>query len=211
MSESIKQLTDSSNDELVRQVTELASQNEDVENVVRVRARQVGSSASIDLSVSMPDDRPAFAARAVEEQLTQQILRETVGVVDINVRATTAADQVVCPLLEANAMAMNNQTGGFIRPTIEEVEGCVRDEITRRHPEVTSVERVRVHFHGTMMVNVDVDIRIDPESSVEKASSLAEGLRQTLQRSSQINKASIYLDLNANVPAMVAEKSQMAQ
>lgn len=211
LSESIKQLTDSSNDELVRQVTELASQNEDVENVVRVRARQVGSSASIDLSVSMPDDRPAFAARAVEEQLTQQILRETVGVVDINVRATTAADQVVCPLLEAKAMTSNNQTGGIIRPTMEEVEGCVRDEITRRHPEVSSVERVRVHFHGTMMVNVDVDIRIDPESSVEKASSLAEGLRQTLQRSSQINKASIFLDLNANVPALVAEKSQMTQ
>ena len=211
LSESIKQLTDSSNDELVRQVTELASLNEDVENVVRVRARQVGSSASIDLSVSMPGDRPASAARAVEEQLKQQILRETVGVVDIDVRATTAADQVVCQQLEAKVMARRNQTDGAVGPTVEEVEGCVRDEIMRRHPEVSSVERVRVHFHGAIMVNVDVDIRIDPECSVEKATSLAEGLRQTLQRSSQINKASIYLDLNAHEPALVADKSEMAQ
>ena len=206
MGESIKQLTDGSNDELVRKVTELASKHEDVESVVRVRARQVGSSASVDLSVSMPDDRPAFVARQVEDQLKQQILRETTGVVDIDVRATTAADSVVCPLLAAKAMA-----NAADMPTVEEVEGCVRDEIMARHPEVDSVERVRVQFHDTMMVNVDVDILIDPESSVHQASTMAEGLRQTLERSSQINKASIYLDLNAKVAALASNTSRLAQ
>jgi len=206
LGESIKQLTDTSHDELARKVTALAAANEDVESVVRVRARQVGSTSTVDLAVAMPDDRPAFAARAVEEQLKQQILRETEGVVDIEVRAQTGTG-VICPLLEAKVN--NNQTAG-IPISAEEVEGCVRDEIINRHPEVNSVERVRVNYQDSRMVNVDVDIRIDPSSSIQQAGSLAEALRQTLESSSQINKASIFLDLNADVAASVSSKSQLA-
>jgi len=204
LGESIKQLTDTSHDELARKVTALAAANEDVESVVRVRARQVGSTSTVDLAVAMPDDRPAFAARAVEEQLKQQILRETEGVVDIEVRAQTGTG-VICPLLEAKVN--NNQTAGII--SAEEVEGCVRDEIINRHPEVNSVERVRVNYQDSRMVNVDVDIRIDPSSSIQQAGSLAEALRQTLESSSQINKASIFLDLNADVAAAVSGKNQL--
>jgi len=209
LGESIKQLTDSSNDELAQQVTALAERNNDVASVVRVRTRQVGSSSTVDLSVSMPDDRPAFAARAVEEKLKQQILRETDGVVDIDVRATTGTG-IICPLLEAkvNSLGNSNQTSvGDLLVSAEEVDSCVRDEIRRRHPDVCSVERVRVNYQDSLHVNVDVDIRIDPASSIQQAGEVAEGLRQTLESSNQINKASIFLDLNAATTDVSASSS----
>jgi len=209
LGESIKQLTDSSNDELAQQVTALAERNTDVASVVRVRTRQVGSSSTVDLSVSMPDDRPAFVARAVEEKLKQQILRETDGVVDIDVRATTGTG-IICPLLEAkvNSLGNSNQTSvGDLLVSAEEVDSCVRDEIRRRHPDVCSVERVRVNYQDSLHVNVDVDIRIDPASSIQQAGEVAEGLRQTLESSNQINKASIFLDLNAATTDVAASSS----
>ena len=189
-------------------MTALAEKNNDVESVVRVRARQMGSSSTVDLSVSIPDDRPAFAARAVEEQLKREILNETDGVVDIDVRAT-AGMGVICPLLEARINGQTNQTSAatgavdVLPVSAEEVDSCVRDEIRQRHPEVDSVERVRVHYQDSTRVNVDVDIRIDPTSSVQQAGIVADGLRQTLESSNQINTAHVYLDLN--------EKSEVAE
>ena len=89
LGESVKQLTDTSNEELVEKVTQLANENVDVEQVVRVRARHVGSASSVDVSVTMPEDRTASAAWAVEERLKQQIIQYVGdGVVDVDVRAT---------------------------------------------------------------------------------------------------------------------------
>jgi cation diffusion facilitator family transporter len=90
LGESVKQLTDTSNEELVQKVTKLANDNVDVDQVVRVRARQVGSVSTVDISVTMPEDRTASAARAVEERLKQQILQSTIdeNVIDVDVRAT---------------------------------------------------------------------------------------------------------------------------
>ena len=184
MGESIKQLTDTSNEELVQRVTALAMTNEDVESVVRVRARHVGSSSTVDVSVAMPEDRPASAARAVEQRLKQQILQQD-DVLDVDVRATSS--DVVCPLLQARN---ENPVSTY------EVESCVRDEILARHPEVTSVEGVTVHYQDAVLVNVDVNIRLDPATSIARAGSIANGIRETLECSNQIDKASIFLDLN---------------
>jgi divalent metal cation (Fe/Co/Zn/Cd) transporter len=201
MGESIKQLTDTSNEELVQKVTALALTNEDVESVVRVRARHVGSSSTVDVSVAMPEDRPASAARAVEQRLRQQILQQEEGVLDVDVRATTSLGNdgdVICPLLQARINENAVSTS--------EVESCVRDEIIARHPEVTSVEGVTVHYQDALLVNVDVNIRLDPGASIARAGSIATGIRGTLERSNQINKANIFLDLNE---ARV-EKNQLA-
>lgn len=192
MGESIKQLTDTSHDELVQKVTALAHQSADVESVVRVRARQIGSSATVDLSVSMPEDRSASAARAIEARLKQQILLEK-GVVDVEVRATSPG--VACPLLEATNASPASAA---------QVEANVRDEILEQHPEVKSVEGVTVHYEDTLKVNVDVDIRINPDTTIARAGSVAEGLRNTLESSSQINAASIFLDLNEGAKTRVA-------
>lgn len=194
LGESIKQLTDTSNKELVEKVTRIASQQEDVHEVTRVRARQVGSSAMIDVEVSMQDDLSSSAARAIEERLKAQLLEQN-GVMAAEVKAKSPG-VVVCPaLLEVT---------GFSPPTAAEVESCVRDEILENHPDVRTVEGVTVYYQDSVLINVDVDIRIDPNASLAKANTLAGEIRDSLEVSSQIHKANIFLDLNENVVTQVA-------
>jgi cation diffusion facilitator family transporter len=195
LGESVKQLTDTSNEELVRKVTELAKGNADVESVVRVRARQVGSASSVDVAVSIPEDRTASAARAVEERLKQQILQYAgEDVVDIDVRATAPPPSngtFNCSVLESS-----RQGGNSI--SVEEIESCVRDEVLRRHSDsVSSIQGVTVHFRDatTGVVDVDVDLRLDAVTIAE-AGMIARGIRRTLESSSQIDKARVYLELN---------------
>jgi divalent metal cation (Fe/Co/Zn/Cd) transporter len=187
MGESIKQLTDTSNQDLVDKVTAIVTNEQDVSAVNRVRARQVGSSSIIDVSVSMPEDLTSSAARAIEEQLKAKILRED-GVVQVDVRATSPG--VVCPLLEATNT----------RPTASQVEKRVRSEILLKHPEVTSVQGVTVHYQDTLLVNVDVDIQMDGDVTLLKAKSMAHDIRNSLESgNNQIHKANIFLDLNSSV------------
>jgi hypothetical protein len=80
------------------------------------------------------------------------------------------------------------------------VELCVRDEIMKRHgAEIEEVAGVTVHYVDTLLVNVDVDLRIGSFSTVWAANQIAGRVRDTLERSDQISKANIFLDLNANV------------
>jgi cation diffusion facilitator family transporter len=191
MGESIKQLTDTSNEELVERVTKLAANCDDVLSVNRVRARQVGSASTVDVSVSMPDDKSASAARAVEVRLKQQILQVD-GVLDVDVRATSPG--AFCPLLEASN---SNPV------TAAEVEDLVKLEVLSHHPEVESVEGVVVHYEDTVLVNVDVQIRLAMNISVAQANALALDVRKTLENSSQISRAKIFLDLNQDVLSIV--------
>ncbi len=185
MGESIKQLTDVSNDELVERITVLAANSEDVLKVNRVRARQVGSASTVDVSVSMQDDKSASAARAVELRLKQSIMQID-GVVDADVRATSPG--VFCPLLEAsNPLPMSTA----------EIESFVEHEILSSHPEVKSVEGVVVHYQDTVLVNVDVHIRlVDKDTTLAQASKVATSVRDTIECSSQISTAKIFLDVN---------------
>ena len=209
LGESVKQLTDTSNEELVQKVTQVANENVDVEEVVRVRARHVGSASSVDVSVTMPEDRTASAARAVEERLKQQILQHVGdGVVDVDVRATAPprlklngddVDTMVCTALESRA-TFNNPV------SVEEIESCVRDEILRRHSDaVSSVPVITVYYRDSILIDVDVHIRLVTPSGSDKtpgtvtvaqATNIGKEVRITLESSKQISKARIYLDLD---------------
>lgn len=193
LGESIKQLTDMSNDDelLVERITALAANSEDVLKVNRVRARQVGSASTVDVSVSMQNDKSASAARAVELRLKQSIMQID-GIVDADVRATSPG--VFCPLLEAsNPLPMSTA----------EIESFVEHEILSNHPEVKSVEGVVVHYQDTVLVNVDVHIRLaDKDTTLAQASKFATSVRDTIERSSQISTAKIFLDVNEDALSM---------
>jgi len=48
-----------------------------------------------------------------------------------------------------------------------------------------------------VLVRVDVNICVDPNSTVSEANALAVTLRENLEGSDDIDQANIYLDLNA--------------
>ena len=208
LGESVKQLTDTSNEELVQKVTKLANENVDGEQVVRVRARHVGSASSVDISVTMPEDRTASAARAVEERLKQHILQHVGdGVVDVDVRASAPSmsttklngddGTMVCLALESRAATLNNPI------SVEEIETCVREEVLRRHSDtIASIPVITVYYRDSTSIDVDVHIRLvvpnqaASDTTIMAASNIGKEVRMTLESSKQISKARIYLDLD---------------
>lgn len=191
MGESVKQLTDAITDEdLVRSVEARASDDADVRRVTRVRARQVGSSALVDVEVEVPPDLSASAMRAIEERIRVRIVSEVGGVHAVEIKAT-GADAVFCPLLTAI-----EDSDAEHRISATEVETAARG-ILSADPAVRSVRGVTVHYQDTVFVRVDANICVDPNFTVSEASSLAVKLRENLESSNEINQANIFLDLNA--------------
>jgi cation diffusion facilitator family transporter len=189
LGESVKQLTDTTNEELVRQIEKITIDCDDVTAVKRVRARQVGSTALVDVSLTTSEGMSASAIRAVEERLRARILEEQPGVLDAEVHA--AGPHVHCPLLAATEFKELDQQKSS--PT--RVEENAR-RVMLLHSGVRSVEAVTVHYIDTTQTSVDVTIRVDPDLSVATAHRLAQDVRTSLQQENSIDKASIFLDLN---------------
>ncbi len=205
MGESVKQLTDAMTDEeLVRNVEATASEDADVRRVARVRARQVGSSALVDVEVEVAPDLSASAMRAIEERIRVRIVSELNGIVDVDIKAMIA-DAVFCPLL---LTIEDSDVEHHISAT--EVEMAAR-EILGADPAVWSVEGVTVHYQDTVLVRVDANICVDPKLTVSEASSLAAKLREDLESSKDINQANIFLDLNAETQLEAIQENGVFQ
>lgn len=74
---------------------------------------------------------------------------------------------------------------------------------------VLAIESVTVNYRDTMLVDVDATIRVDPASTVATANMLAADLKILLEKEDDIDKASIYLDLNE--PAASIATAAVAQ
>ena len=196
MGESIKQLTDAVTDEdLVKNVEITSSEDPDVRNVTKVRARQVGSSALVDVDVDVPIDLSASAHRAIEERIRVRILKCVDGVMDVTVKVKEE-EVIFCPLLTA---VEDSDVEHHIAATeVEEQARCVLND----HPQVSSVQGVTVHYQDTVRTRVDANICIDPNSTVLEANELAITLRKNLEASKDIDQANIFLDLNVVAPIL---------
>ena len=207
LGESVKQLTDATtatDEELLDNVKLRASDDADVRRVTRVRARQVGSSALVDVAVDVPPELSASAMRAIEERIRVRIVAEVFGVLDVEVKAT-GEDVVFCPLLTA---IEDSDTEHHISAT--EVEFAAR-QILKDDPAVWFVRGVTVHYQDTVRVRVDANICVDPDISVAEAIVVAAKLKKNLEKSNEIDQASIYLDLNRETLLQVIEERGVFQ
>lgn len=198
MGESVKQLTDAVTDEeLVKNVEIVSSEDIDVRNVTRVRARQVGSSALVDVDIDVPIELSASAHRAIEERIRVRIIKEVDGVMDVTVKAKEE-EVIFCPLLTA---IEDSDVEHHISAT--EVEEEARS-VLGAHPGVKSVQGVTVHYQDTVLVRVDANICINENATVSQANDLASTLRNNLESSDDIDLANIFLDLNAAKPVVLS-------
>jgi cation diffusion facilitator family transporter len=183
LGESIKQLSDTNNEDLVETIDKMVRSSTNVLSVQRIRARQVGSQAFVDVKIETAEGLSTSAARTVEERIRRDILQLS-GVMDAEVHATPT--DVVCPLLFVSP------------PSVSEIEDSVRQKALL-HPGVDSVEGVTVHFGDTLRVMVDVNIRLEDSAntnSLVQAKEYAMSLKQRLEESNKIDEAHIFLDLN---------------
>ena len=191
MGESVKQLTDAVTDEeLVKNVEIVSSEDADVRNVTRVRARQVGSRALVDVDVDVPLELSASAHRAIEERIRVRVMSDVDGVMDVTVKATEEA-VVFCPLL--TAIEDSDEMHHISATEVEEEARALLDA----NSNVKSVKGVTVHYQDTVLVRVDANICVDDDITVSQANTLAATLRRNLESSDDIDQANIFLDLNA--------------
>jgi divalent metal cation (Fe/Co/Zn/Cd) transporter len=159
LGESIKQLSDTTNEDLVETIDKMVRTSEDVSDVQRIRARQVGSQAFVDVKIETAQGISTSAARTVEERIRRDILQLS-GVMDAEVRTKLSTDEdeddddlVLLPPQETP-------------PSASEIEKSVRKKALL-HPGVDSVEGVTVHFRDTLRVSVDVDIRLEDSAAIQ--------------------------------------------
>jgi cation diffusion facilitator family transporter len=186
LGESIKQLTDHKHVTLVENVETLAKQLGDDVEVERVSGRQLGSSAVVDVAIAIPGDLSESTSRMVEERLRANIIEETDEVVDAKVHSRSKE-------------GLSRESG---------IEHDVRTTILS-NPDVNSVEGVTVCYSDSMNASVDVVIRVDPDATVAAAGTLAVTLRDSVEKLTSIDQASIFLDLNTlqeSKPALPATK-----
>jgi len=76
--ESVKQLSDSADSNLQAEVVEILNEldDDDVIAITSVRARQMGSAASVDVTVEIPSVLSTTASSAVEERIRQRLIVE---------------------------------------------------------------------------------------------------------------------------------------
>lgn len=198
MAESVNQLTDTADRELVARVREhLLSEVENSDDIVeikRIRARWSGSGAIVDLAFTAKDSLSSSAIWAVEERLRSRIMEEEERVIDVEVHATARVGMVL--------EQFSNENGNVGH--LEGSRPCQIEKITRdlllRHEQVKSVEGCTVHYRNLPLANIDANIKLKHSEriTVSNAISLAVELRKSLENSDHICKANIFLDLNEN-------------
>jgi len=191
MGDAVKQLTDTTDKDLVERVKLMMSEvSEDVLEVKRIRARWMGSSAIVDLAITTPDSLSASAIKAVEERVRFKIMDGEPSIFDLDVHAVS--NTMINPSLTTKA-------SDLVGKSVHEVEDVTR-ELLLGHSEVKSVQSCTVHYQDMLLPNVDAHIKLmSPEwTTIASAASVASELRELLEGSDSINRANIYLDLNEN-------------
>jgi len=199
LGESIKQLTDTTNQRLVKKVRMMAEtysraqeSKYDLE-VKRVRARQVGSLALVDVDIGIPGALSSAVSNQISTKLRQKLMHDFAdSVLDIEVHATTQDDQSLAAngIRASSGDGVDGYTEGepatIIPPSPSDIEAQVRNVISLKKSDVINrIESVSVkydfldesgngdafnddagniHDGNEMMANVDVMISVvDPE------------------------------------------------
>jgi divalent metal cation (Fe/Co/Zn/Cd) transporter len=200
--ESIQQLSDSSNEELYGELKIMVEDyvehhDDDVLHTTSIRARQVGSSAFVDITVETPPELSTTATRAVEERLKRvvvQTLQDSGRLISATVHAKPL--MVVCPLLEQRRETDDDVTA--TTTSASQIEYMVRQQALLLYPKIDSIPAVTVHYSAQREVTVDVKIVVsESTSSVVDVQQHARELQEHLEELPEIDHAHIYLDLNA--------------
>lgn len=186
--ESVKQLTDTSDTVLAARVAQAAKGTEGVLEVKNVRARTVGSSSLVDLTVLTDVMLSSSAAQAISERVRWRIMEENGEVVEAMVR--TQSTGTLCPLLARH------------QRTAPEVERDVRQLLS--HRDDVQLRRVNVHFVSPGIVCVEVLIAppemsagpSDVGATVAQARETARSVAAQIRASqADITRADVHLDL----------------
>ena len=228
LSESISQLSDSADMELQEKVSELVdnhvARDDDVLESTSVRARQVGSSAIVDVTVETSPQLSTTATRAVERRLKSSLKRQFQNSGRFLTTATVHAKPKLlsCPLLEEQqnqqmynadssdgdeSSSLNN---GDVFLTASSIEDLVRQHALlmelpsytnnnsgQPQPVTTEIKDVTVHYSQQHQTMVDVVV-VSNSESLPELQLYAKSLKSSLELLSEIGTANIYFELDTD-------------
>jgi hypothetical protein len=173
--ESVKQLSDSADSDLQTEVIEILNEldDDDVIATTSVRARQMGSAASIDVTVEIPSVLSTTATRAVENRVKQRLLVELArrrGSVDDDGNDSTSSSGVI-----ANVYA---------KPYLDIP---LLDDFEKRSVQVTDYDEMTFAKLAFEKFDTDVDGRL----SIKE---LKSGLEKTLKIKLSIDRVQKLMD-----------------
>ena len=181
MSESIKQLTDTLDEELVSKVKEMTLDVRGVLGVQNVRARSVGSMSLVDMTILTDHQISASKVQEVVERTRWRIMERLPFVTDVIVYASPV--ETYCPLLTRKSTK-----------TIAALENEVKNVI-QKHNLVTDIKKIKVHHANTALLSVESTICVDEDMKVEACKTLAKSIKEDILKSTGIEFSEISLDL----------------
>ena len=188
LSESVQQLTDASDGELEQRLKQTIVDG-DIASIDMIRTRMVGSSALVDVHISILKELSSSATKAVEERLRWKIIEAEPSVLDGTVTSSTLEIKQ-CPVLLNLEGVMPNHSAA-------EVEELSRD-LLQSHSSVKSVEKVTLHYYDTIRTRVDANIKMNDQcNTLTQAQEVATELRTTLLKADlDIDEANIFICVN---------------
>ncbi|KAL7580859.1 hypothetical protein ACA910_001129 [Epithemia clementina (nom. ined.)] len=212
MGESIKQLSDHNNEELVAQVTEIVQQSSprDIKAVDQVRARQVGSQAMVDVKLTTTMEQAqmsATATRTLEERIRQKILtNDAVAhiILDAEVRAMppTTTSSASSASLESSSTFLSSSSSAsttteatpLISTRTNGLPGAESTDVMERDIRnqalstsgIASVEAVAIRVDSSLMTSstpLKTRISVDVAIRLEDSYSM---VSQAMERASQL-------------------------
>lgn len=135
MGEAVNQLTDKSDKQLIERLKTVAlEESDDVLEIDRIRARQMGSSAIVDLSIMTPANFSPTANKEIENRVRYAIMDKEKGILDAEVRATSQSLVQFPPLTATSAQHGNNTS-------IQQIESDARS-LLMSHDEVSAANYI---------------------------------------------------------------------
>eukprot|EP00523_Entomoneis_sp_CCMP467_P003453 CAMPEP_0168758814 /NCGR_PEP_ID=MMETSP0724-20121128/21899_1 /TAXON_ID=265536 /ORGANISM="Amphiprora sp., Strain CCMP467" /LENGTH=474 /DNA_ID=CAMNT_0008807713 /DNA_START=378 /DNA_END=1802 /DNA_ORIENTATION=- len=227
MGESIKQLTDTTNEYLVKKVRVMAETHSrdsfsevDME-VKRVRARQVGSLALVDVDIGIPGSLSSAESHKISEELREKLLRDVADdVLDVEVRpgSTTQEEQAqIQDDVEEDCSITILQSQG--QPTATDIESSVRcmiDSSDHSHAidKVHSIAVKRDFEDSGENVSTNVDILLSlsyaDDLSVASLTDMTHSIRESIETMEDVSKANLFFDLNTSRSPLLNQRDVAA-
>eukprot|EP00543_Licmophora_paradoxa_P006339 CAMPEP_0202450964 /NCGR_PEP_ID=MMETSP1360-20130828/9494_1 /ASSEMBLY_ACC=CAM_ASM_000848 /TAXON_ID=515479 /ORGANISM="Licmophora paradoxa, Strain CCMP2313" /LENGTH=350 /DNA_ID=CAMNT_0049069415 /DNA_START=1 /DNA_END=1053 /DNA_ORIENTATION=+ len=217
LGESIKQLTDTNESQLTDRVKALIQTDSDVDEVADIKARQLGSSAWVDVDVTTrAKGISASALRALEERLRWKIMT-SIESVQVTVHAKQGDYAIPASSLDVTHResqhdhshshdhnnAQNQDHDSIIDPVEDQEKQKfltvqqVQSEVQKQLPSV-STPNIVVKYDEEHTIHVDVVVQIPHANgmTITEAQAKAHSWQADLERSPLIDKAKLFLDLS---------------
>lgn len=190
--ESVKELTDTNDNSISKEVADLILTVDGVLGVKALRSRTVGSGKSLLELTIMTDKMNSFSAsQSIAEKSKWKIMGAYPNIIEVVVRTTTSDELPFCPLLGV----------GQISPI--EAEDTIRKIVVEEQAKgnmktLIDLTRVTIHYVRTALLHVDCYIKMESSANIDAADKLAQEIRHTLLAANAAQSINVFLDLFGN-------------